>query len=200
MPRNGTAEQLRWFDVEPCYVYHPFNAYDDGDRIILDVARHPKMFATDHQGPNEGPPTFDRWTVDLSAGKVLEERRDDHGQEFPRIDERLVGRRHRYGYAVGFEHGIDAQSSQSLIKHDTASGTSITRHFGDHHEPGEFVFVPSRPGAGEDEGVVMGFVYDGDTDRSNLTILDAGTLDPVAAVHLPVRVPHGFHGNWIASR
>jgi len=28
-------------------------------------------------------------------------------------------------------------------------------------------------------------------------VLDAGTLEPVASVHLPVRVPHGFHGNWV---
>ena len=102
MPRDGGAADVRWFDVEPCYVFHPLNAYDDGDNVVLDVVRHPKMFATDPLGPNEGDPTLDRWTVDLAAGKVLEERIDDRGQEFPRVDERLVGRRHRYGYAAGF--------------------------------------------------------------------------------------------------
>ena len=95
MPRDASGTDVRWFDVEPCYVYHPLNAYEDGDRIVLDVVRHPKMFATEHRGPNEGAPTLDRWTLDLTAGKVLEERLDDRGQEFPRIDERLVGRRHR---------------------------------------------------------------------------------------------------------
>jgi carotenoid cleavage dioxygenase len=30
-------------------------------------------------------------------------------------------------------------------------------------------------------------------------ILDAATLETVAAIHLPDRVPHGFHGNWIAG-
>ena len=57
------------------------------------------MFDTEHLGPNEGPPTLDRWTVDLADGKVRESRVDDRGQEFPRVDERLVGKRHRYGYA-----------------------------------------------------------------------------------------------------
>ena len=42
----------------------------------------------------------------------------------------------------------------------------------------------------------MGFVYDRAADRSDLVVLDASTLQPVALVHLPVRVPHGFHGNW----
>ena len=72
MPRDGDNSDVRWFDVEPCYVFHPMNAYDDGDTIVLDVVRHPKMFATENLGPNEGPPTLDRWTVDLADGKVRE--------------------------------------------------------------------------------------------------------------------------------
>src|SRR3546814_2402472 len=101
MPREGGNADVRWFDVEPCYVFHPMNAYDDdssdGDTVVLDVVRHPKMFDTNRLGPDEGPPTLDRWTVDLADGKVREERIDDNPQEFPRVDERLVGRRHRYG-------------------------------------------------------------------------------------------------------
>ncbi|HET6664077.1 MAG TPA: carotenoid oxygenase family protein, partial [Acidimicrobiales bacterium] len=117
MSRDGDGSDVRWFDVEPCYVYHPLNAYDDGsDRIVLDVVRHPQMFATDRQGPNEGPPTLDRWTVDTSGDKVLEERLDDRGQEFPRVDERLTGRRHRFGYApaVGTDAG-DIDLTGSLL-------------------------------------------------------------------------------------
>ena len=37
------------------------------------------------------------------------------------------------------------------------------------------------------------------TDTSDLVLLDAGSLETVAEVHLPVRVPHGFHGNWIPT-
>jgi carotenoid cleavage dioxygenase len=45
MARDGDGSDVRWFDVEPCYVYHPLNAYDDGDHVVADVVRHPKMFA-----------------------------------------------------------------------------------------------------------------------------------------------------------
>jgi carotenoid cleavage dioxygenase len=195
MPRDGGNADARWFDVNPCYVYHPLNAYEDGDdRIVLDLVRHPKMFATDHAGPNEGTPTLDRWTADLSAGKVLEERLDDRGQEFPRIDERLTGRRHRFGYSVAVE---DAEARSTLLKHDLPSGRTFTRSFGEGSGVSEFVFVPSSPDAAEDDGLLMGFVYDPASDRSSLELLDAGTLDTVASVQLPVRVPHGFHGNWV---
>ena len=39
MPRNGTDADVRWYDINPCYVFHPMNAYEDGDKIVLDVAR-----------------------------------------------------------------------------------------------------------------------------------------------------------------
>ena len=197
MPREGGNADVRWFDVEPCYVFHPMNAYDDGDTVVLDVVRHPKMFDTDHLGPNEGPPTLDRWTVDLGDGKVRESRIDDRGQEFPRVDERLVGKRHRYGYAPAVGEG--AAGTDVLLKHDFVGGNSQARSFGAGKSLGEFVFHPSAPDAGEDDGVLMGYVYDRASDRSELAVLDAQTLDQVAAVKLPHRVPAGFHGNWVPS-
>ncbi|GAB2695651.1 carotenoid oxygenase family protein [Nocardia thraciensis] len=197
MPRAGGSADMRWFDIEPCYVFHPLNAYDDGDTIVLDVVRHPKMFDADRLGPNEGPPTLERWEVDLNAGKVRQCRFDDRSQEFPRMDERRTGKRHRYGYvpAVGAHGG----GAATLYKHDLLSGTTATRSFGAGKSLGEFVFEPSAPDAAEDEGVLMGFVYDAPTDRSDLVILDAQTLETAASIHLPHRVPAGFHGNWIRS-
>ncbi|GJF17371.1 carotenoid cleavage dioxygenase [Mycolicibacterium cyprinidarum] len=201
MPREGTNADVRWFDVEPCYVFHPMNAYDSdspaGDTIVLDVVRHPKMFDTDHLGPNEGPPTLNRWTVDLADGKVRESRIDDRGQEFPRIDERLVGKRHRYGYAPSVDEataGLD-----TLFKHDLVGANTAVRSFGSGKVLGEFVFHPASPDAAEDEGVLMGYVYDRPTDRSELAILDAQSLEDIASIRLPHRVPAGFHGNWVPT-
>jgi carotenoid cleavage oxygenase len=201
MPRDGAtantrAGEIKWYDVEPCYVFHPLNAYEDGESIVLDVVRHPKCFATNVDGPDEGPPTMERWTVDLSAGKVREDRIDDRGQEFPRIDERLTGRRHRYGYAVG----VGSESDEGrVIKHDLVAGTTEDRDFGSGVQTSEFVFVPRPGGTKEDDGVLMGFTYDRAEARSNLAILDAQSLQSVASVHLPARVPQGFHGNWVPT-
>ncbi|MGB8504490.1 carotenoid oxygenase family protein [Mycobacterium sp.] len=197
MPRDGGNADVRWFDVEPCYVFHPMNAYDEGDTIVLDVVRHPKMFDTDHLGPNEGPPTLDRWTVDLADGKVRESRFDDRAQEFPRVDERLVGKRHRYGYAPAVGEGL--AGGDALLKHDLLRGSTEARSFGPEKALGEFVFHPSSPDAAEDDGVLMGYVYDRPTDRSELAILDAQNLEDVASIKLPHRVPAGFHGNWVPS-
>ncbi|HYZ36194.1 MAG TPA: carotenoid oxygenase family protein [Pseudonocardiaceae bacterium] len=198
MPRAGGADDVRWFDIEPCYVFHAVNAYDDGDTIIADVVRHPRMFATDLHGPNEGPTTLDRWTIDLADGKVRETRVDDHPQEFPRIDDRLAGHQHRYGYAMATS-ATGGDPGDSVLKHDLRRGLSTARRLGPDKRVGEFVFVPDAAHAAEEDGVLMGFVYDVGTDRSDLVILDAATLETIGAVHLPHRVPFGFHGNWIPA-
>jgi carotenoid cleavage dioxygenase len=83
-----------------------------------------------------------------------------------------------------------------VIKHDLRRGQTTARRLGAHQRVGEFTFVPHAPQAPEDDGVLMGFVYDASTDRSDLTILDAASLETIAAIHLPDRVPYGLHGNW----
>jgi carotenoid cleavage dioxygenase len=191
-------------------VFHTLNAYDDvsddvsgdgRDRVVVDVVRHPRMFATVLNGPDEGDPVLERWTLDLVTGTLSTETLDDRGQEFPRIDERRTGRPHRYGYGAGFGRGVEHGPA---LKHDLAAGTSAVHDYGPGRVTLEPLFVPrspdaADPGAVEDDGWVMSYVYDASTDRSDVVILDAQdfTGDPVATVHLPVRVPFGFHGSWV---
>jgi carotenoid cleavage dioxygenase len=196
LPRDGGADDVRWCEVEPCYVFHPLNAYDTGDgRIVVDVVRYPTMFSRDVLGPGDGPTRLDRWTIDPSAGKVIEETLDDHPQEFPRLDERLVGKPHRYGYGAFWGPVALAYA----IKHDLAAGTSEVHDYGPGRATMEPVFVPRAHDAAEDDGFVLSHVYDASSDTTDVVILHAQdfTGDPVATVHLPVRIPYGFHGNWV---
>ncbi len=198
LPRDGSAEDVVFAEVEPCWVFHPLNSYEDEDgRIVLDVVRHPKMFATDLLGPNEGAPTLDRWLVDPKGGPVKETRLDDHGQEFPRMDERRIGQRHRYGYGAGLQDG--AFVAGGLLKHDLEAGKTEVRDEGAHRQFMEAVFVPRAPDADEDDGWVMTYVHDARANRADVQILNAQDIqgDPVATVHLPERVPFGFHCNWV---
>jgi carotenoid cleavage dioxygenase len=199
MPRDGGASDVRWFDVKPCYVFHPLNAYEDGDSIVIDLIRHEKVFDADVIGPDETPATLDRWTIDLDAGCVREARLDDRPQEFPRVDERRTGLRHRYGYTIGLEAADGSPPSDTILKHDFTNGGSVTRSFGAGKQVSEFVFEPASATSVEDDGVLMGFVYDPAAARSDLMLLDADTLETVASIHLPDRVPAGFHGNWIPA-
>ena len=160
---------------------------------MVDVVRHDRMFATVLNGPDEGPATLARFTIDLSADKVREDRFDDHSQEFPRIDERLTGRRHRFGYSVGFQGGLPGDV---VLRHDLAAGSTRVRNLGAGRDASEFCFVPNDGATGEEDGLLMGYVFDRELGTSDLVMLDAATLEDVAAVHLPARVPVGFHGSW----
>ncbi len=146
--------------------------------------------------PAESTPTLDRWILDPATGTTTEERLDDRNQEFPRVDERAVGRRARFGYTVGFTGG-----EGPAYKVDLKTGAVETHHYGPGRVSMEMVFVPRTPDAAEDDGWCLSYLYDAGTDSSEVVILDAGdfTGDPVARVHLPQRVPYGFHGNWVPT-
>ena len=154
-------------------------------------------------GPATAGPRLDRWTINLATGAVSSERRDDRSQEFPRINESLLGGRHRFGYTVGIDGGfLDSgrtQMSTALYKHDYATGSSTVAPLDPELLIGEMSFVP-RPGAGsrtaEDDGILIGYGYHRGRDEGQLVLLDAQTCESVATVHLPQRVPMGFHGNW----
>jgi len=198
MPRGAAAAEVRWFDINPCYVFHPLNAFEDGERIVLDVVRYENLW---RGGPDTFTPAFlHRWTIDRKAGAVGEQKLDERPIEFPRIDDRRSGRRHRYGYAVTNAANV-GEHAVHLVKYDLVTGAATEHDFGPGCTPAEGVFVPAAGGAGEDEGYVLLYVYDAARNSSDLVILDAARFaaPPVATVRLPQRVPFGFHGNWIGD-
>jgi carotenoid cleavage dioxygenase-like enzyme len=200
MPRRGSAADLVWFDVDPCYIFHPLNAWADGERVVMDAARYPELWRdsdADFRSAN-----LHRYTFDLASGSVSEERLDDQSVEFPRIDPRREGRRNRFGYAVRYQDGPDGPALNGLLRYDLEGGAVSQAHeFGAGRTPGEGVFVPAGADAAEDEGFVLAYVYDEGRNASDLVILDAQRFDgpPLATVQLPQRVPFGFHGSWIPA-
>ena len=202
MPRDGTDEQVTWYDINPCYVFHPMNSYEDGDTIVLDVARFSHMWrdsAMDFPSPE-----LWRWTINTVTGNVSEEQIDDRGAEFPRVADSVIGLKHRYGYMMAMSDlGADddpTNTSGAILKYDRDSGKRTEIEFGPGRMGGEAVFVPSANPAAEDDGYLMTYVYDASTDKSSFVIMDAATMDntPVASIELP-RIPNGFHGSWIPS-
>ena len=197
LPREGEADDIVWYDVDPCWVFHPLNAHDTADgSIVVDVSRHPAMFDTSRNYPDEGPPTLDRWTIDPEAGVLKEERLSDRPIEFPRHDERLVGKSHRFGYGVELDPHFGYGAA---LKIDVANGIEERRDFGPGRHSQEAVFVPFDDSAAEDEGWLMAYVHDDGSDTADVEIWASQDFagDPVARIHLDVRVPYGFHGNWV---
>ncbi len=193
MPRGGSNIDVRWLEIDPCYVFHPLNAFEKDGQIVLDVARYPELWRDRNDGFHSA--FLHRFSIDVQAEKVTEQGLDDRPIEFPRIDERLTGLPHRYGYAVGNIGNVGA-ASNGLLKYDLATGATEVNDLSGRL-PAEGVFAPA--GRGEDEGFVIAFAYDPARDASDLLLLDASsfTAPPIATIRLPQRVPFGFHGSWI---
>jgi carotenoid cleavage dioxygenase-like enzyme len=198
LPREGAAADIRWCSLDPCYVYHACNAYDlDDGGVAVDVVVHSRMFDRWRSGPEEQAVSFERWTLDPRRGSVARSVWSDRRQEFPRFDERCAGQPYRYAYTVGF--GVSTEEAQPLLRHDLHTGRTLAHDYGPRKIAGEAVFVPRAADAAEDEGWLLSYVYDADSGLSDLVVLNAEDLGgtPQAVVHLPCRVPMGFHGNWI---
>jgi carotenoid cleavage dioxygenase-like enzyme len=199
MPRNGNDSQVKWYDVNPCYVFHPMNSYEDGDKIVLDVARFEHIWKKDAM---DFPlPLLWRWVIDTRTGKVTEEQIDDRSGEFPRVNDAVIGKKHRYGYEMSMgSAGFGEVDSGAILKYDRQTGTRTSIELGKGRVSGEAVFAPAAGATAEDDGYLMTFVYDAASDTSEYVIFDAKTMsaDPIATVHLP-RVPFGFHGSWVPA-
>ena len=196
MPRDGSNKDVVWYDIDPCYVYHPLNAYEDGDDIVIDVSR---LAHSMKPGVADVPPVLHRWTIHQNTGKVSESQIDDKAVDFPRVPDAVVGLKHRYGYTAEFGAGLP--TAVAFRKYDMQSGTSEAHELQNGRVGGEPVFVPAAGASAEDDGYLMSFVYDPAENKSELVIIDASNVaaDPVARVHLPTRVPAGFHGSWVAD-
>ena len=154
------------------------------------------MFDQDTQGPfGDSLPRLDRWTIDPTTQTVNEQTIDARGQEFPRCHPDLNGKPYRYGYTVAVENG----AFPAIYKHDLQTGSATEFKVGAGRHSAEPVFVPKEGAQAEDEGYLLTYVFDESSNRSDLIILDAQDLarPALAQIHIPTRVPYGFHGNWV---
>ncbi|TAF11207.1 MAG: 9-cis-epoxycarotenoid dioxygenase [Nostocales cyanobacterium] len=203
VPRHGDNSNIRWFETPSCYVFHTLNAYEEGDEVILVASRMSSttvLMGGSQTDPTADIPLLHQWRFNLNTGAVTEEMLDDVPAEFPRVNENLLGRKTQYGYA-----GKMAKSSLPLfdgvIKYNFSNSKSQTHEFGQGRYGGEAVFAPRLNATTEDDGWLITFVYDQNTETSELVVINAQdvTNEPVARVIIPQRVPNGFHGAWVTA-
>jgi carotenoid cleavage dioxygenase len=190
---NDIAGMVRWFEIDPSYVFHVGNACEDErGRIVIDAVRYaPNVFTgmwdimsgSTNPAAEAGGARLHRWVLDPATGAVKEETLDELEVEFPTIDDRRTGHTNDHLYAV---------TNGGIVKYDLRSGRS--RIHSTAARPDEAIFVP-RGSAGDDDGWLLSIVG----SQAELLVLDAADMTRVATVRLPRRVPAGFHGSWIAD-
>jgi carotenoid cleavage dioxygenase len=100
---------------------------------------------------------------------------------------------------MGRARTVEQPHFAGLAKYDLETGSAVTYHPGEGYWFSEAPFAPRDNPQCEDDGYLIGFVWNGLKDRSEVWIIDAQHVSsgPVARVILPQRVPHGFHSTWV---
>ena len=72
MPRDGTVADIRWFRGEACYVFHPMNAWEEGDQIVADVMQReaPPLFPAADGSPIEPEKQTPGWSAGPSTWRT----------------------------------------------------------------------------------------------------------------------------------
>ena len=166
MPRDGSTEDIKWIESDPCFVFHPMNAYEDGDKIIADMMQFeeaPMFPHLDGSRPDlkKGEARLNRWEIDLSSnsGSIKKQYLDESIGEFPRLDERKTMSKYRYGYyASNNGDSPKGVSFNTVTSYDYDTGHKDSFTLSEFDAVGEPIFVPKNQESKEGEGYLITFL------------------------------------------
>ncbi len=201
--RAAGPASVRWFEVDACYVFHPMNAWEEGEVVFADVMEYaaaPLFPNPDGTINRDGGARLVRWRIDLGGDshRVTREPLDDLAGEFPRFDERRAGRAYRHGWFAANTSGSGGVRFNAIAHLDHATGRRVQFELQAGDAVGEPVFVPRSAEAGEGDGHVVCLAHRAADDVGEFWVFDALDIaaGPIARARAPRRIPFGFHGNW----
>ncbi|KAL4590643.1 hypothetical protein LXL04_003580 [Taraxacum kok-saghyz] len=229
VPRIGVLQRyakdessMKWFEVPGFNIFHVVNAWDETDKhggeVVVLVA--PKISSMEHfvDRVDLVQASMEKIAIHLQTGVVSRETLSaDYNLEFPVINPAYVSKKNKYVYAAMAEKtpmksrmvrtmgvakvGISQQEDNTYLDEHIVA----VRTFGDNCFGGEPFFVarePENPCSEEDDGFIVSFVHNESRGESRFVVMDARspTLEIVASVTLPQRVPYGLHGIFVRDK
>ena len=207
VPRMGSDADVKWFNVATGFVFHTANAWEDGDEVVLLASRSETtdvIGAAGNSSSGNAESMIGRlyeWRLNMKTGKASERVLDKHHSDFTRINDDYAGYKTRYVYSAHFDSRRSTMFD-ALLKFDHETGQTQLHKFGPGRFGGEGAFAPATGGKAEDDGYLITFVWDENTQSSECVVIDARDFEaePVARIKIPSRVPFGFHAGWVAAR
>jgi len=209
IPRFGTADEVKWFEANPCYIYHTINCWEEGDEIVMDCCVNDNPTPQQELPPGASPAEklnaylrlrayLHRYRFNLKTGETKEYRLDDQVTEFPLMNSQYLGRKSKFAYNQRFDLS-ETLRFDGIVKYNTEDNSSQTYEYGKYKYGSESPFIPKVNAQSEDDGYVISFITDAREEKSEVIILDAKNIDqePLARILLPQRVPLGFHACWV---
>ncbi|XP_043720517.1 probable carotenoid cleavage dioxygenase 4, chloroplastic [Telopea speciosissima] len=206
IPRYAKDEsQMRWFEVPGFNIIHAINAWDEDEDVIVMIA--PNILSVEHtlERTDLVHASVEKVRIDLKTGIVTRFPVSARNLDFGVINPGFMGKKIRYSYLA---IGDPMPKISGVVKLDVSGSehkecTVACRMFGEGCYGGEPFFVAREPGnchvEAEDDGYLVTYVHDENTGESRFLVMDAKSpsLEIVAAVKLPRRVPYGFHGLFV---
>jgi beta,beta-carotene 9',10'-dioxygenase len=199
--RRSGEVAARW-DIEPFFVLHNINAFDDGDDVVVDLCAFEdasivrELMLERMRGTDTLPLAHPRrYRAPLGGGEVTVEQLAGEELELPRIHPKLNTR----PYSIAWGISRVGEGAFNAIGRLDLERREVERWHEPDRYPGEPVFVPRPGGTAEDDGVLLSLVLDAAEETSFLLALDAATLDELARARLPHHVPFGFHGHFFGD-
>ncbi len=203
--KDGLAPRGRW-ELPPGFIFHFGNAWEEADGTIhVDFFHYPdgEFVCNGAKALMRGEP--DRGARPVFAQAVLRPdgtsqmlRHTEAPGEFPRMDPRLVGFRHRYVWYAGDLADNGQPAHRTIARRDLETGETRAFDMGETRIAEEPVFVPRPGGTAEDDGWLVATALDIAAERMTLNVFDAARPDdgPVCTWAAPYALPLGFHGAW----
>jgi len=209
LPRHGgTAENIRWLEMDLCFAFHFMNGFDKDGVITIDACQFEQapLFPTpDGESTGKAQPYLTRWTIDMNEPNARGQfqRIDEFESEFPQCDPRYVGQEYRHGWYTSPDGQLSSplvenENFYNVVGHYDHQTGAVDRYSCGQAMTSEALFVPASDDAAEGEGYLLSVVTSFETRTSSLYIFNALNLGdgPLAKVHLSHCVPAGFHGTW----
>jgi carotenoid cleavage dioxygenase len=205
IPRKfSTGDRVRWFEcAKPAMLWHAVNGWEEegvhgGRQIVLYAPAFDDYPPTvPIHTPEEPPARLTRWVLDLDSGKVVEETRVlEHGYERPSINRAWFGKKNRYAYLID-EEG-EGYMGKGVLKYDLQAHEELAYVDYGGFYGGEALFVPRQGAVQEDDGYLLELLVS--PTNAELLVLDARSMQELARLELPARVPFGVHACWVTPR
>jgi carotenoid cleavage dioxygenase len=217
LPRHAeNANDMQWFDVMPCAIFHVINSYETINSnqdtvVVLQACRFTTIDLSNMNSEEEDLKDYNEvwvWELNLTTGKVdreeplLQSNQPTFSGDFPQINPNYVGRPQTYCWLSKFSPEHNTKFS-SIVKMNCDDGTIVGEfEYGNMKRGGEIVFVSKENPTSEDDGYLIGFVHDEEHDVSSFWVIDAKSMDktPICICEMPKRVPYGMHATFLTEK
>lgn len=209
IPRQDGAfagQEPRVLEAPEGFVFHHLNAWEDGDAVVIDSIYYADFPSI---GPDQDYREVDfdripeglleRCRLDLASGSVTATGLSERTCEFAMVAPARVGLESRYAWMAVAERERGNDPLQALMKLDLQGGGTRLWSAAPRGFVSEPIMVPRTGATAEDDGWVLGLFWNGARRASDLVVLDAATMQEQALVELPLAIPHGLHGSWVAA-